>query len=305
MPILPRFAHLDPSAPLPEGQAWAVMIRPIAATENSEAEVEFYKLPVSLSHHAWTTSEISKRVGFPLQLAQWQHRETSLPNPAIAKTLFFEITQEESFGSCAPAAKDWTGDVVAIRADEKELPEEHVKALLSYISNIISPLLEPIPELRSLLAYEGDTNAETHEALADRVEALTEKVLRKLSPPVFHAYFEQYRAYHAANEEGPKSADLTEETSTNKDGEPESSDLTEAATEEDLRWLDLPSPVQISVGADHKIPVPCSVCDGVEGKMMRCGKCKSKDVWYCGKGCQREDWKGGHKDVCGREEEEE
>ncbi|KAF7198181.1 hypothetical protein HII31_00537 [Pseudocercospora fuligena] len=55
MPLLSRYADLNPTAPLPEGQVWAVMIRPIATTNTEEAGVEFYKLPVSLSHHAWTS----------------------------------------------------------------------------------------------------------------------------------------------------------------------------------------------------------------------------------------------------------
>ncbi|KXS97031.1 hypothetical protein AC578_2870 [Pseudocercospora eumusae] len=274
MPLLPRYANLDPTAPLPEGQAWAIMIRPITSTEPEDGGVELYKLPVSLSHHAWTTSEISRKVGFPLQLSQWQHRETSLPNPAIARALFFSTTQDENFGTCSEA---WTGDVVAIRGDGKEVVEEH---LFAYLSHAIYPLLEALSPLRSLLAHETDTNAETRKALQKRLEGLKEKALRKVSAPVFHAYFEQYRDYYA---------------SQMRQNEEDGVEVTDSA------WLGLPSPVQVTLGPDRHIPVPCSVCDGTEGKMMRCGPCKAngEDVWYCGKECQREDWKGGHKDVCG------
>ncbi|KXT08590.1 hypothetical protein AC579_7065 [Pseudocercospora musae] len=288
MPLLPRHADFDPSAPLPEGQVWAVMIRPSVATETEEAGVEFYKLPVSIFHHAWISSEIAKDVGFPLQLAQWQHRETSHPNPAIANALFFSTARDETFGTCSPATQaSWSGDVVAIRADGKELPEHHVKALLAYLSHTLYPLIEPLPQLRSLLAHGADTDTETREALQERFEALTQKLLRKLSAPVFHLYFEQYRNYHASEA---------------KDEEVEEGEMSQKSKTHEFAWLTLPSPVQMTLGPDKQIPTPCGVCDGIEGKMMRCGPCKAKgeDVWYCGKECQREDWKGGHKDFCGR-----
>lgn len=73
MPVLAHYADLVDS-PLPNGQVWAVLIRPKPGTECEQAKVELYAVPVSLPHHAWTTSEVSRRVGFTLQLTQWQHR---------------------------------------------------------------------------------------------------------------------------------------------------------------------------------------------------------------------------------------
>jgi len=40
----------------------------------------------------------------------------------------------------------------------------------------------------------------------------------------------------------------------------------------------------------------CEVCEKVDGS-MRCAGCKQ--VNYCGKECQRKDWKS-HKSVCGK-----
>jgi len=46
----------------------------------------------------------------------------------------------------------------------------------------------------------------------------------------------------------------------------------------------------------------------VEAKALKegsniCAKCKK--VHYCGKDCQRKDWKSGHKEICGTDKDDE
>ncbi|KAI8470779.1 MAG: hypothetical protein J3K34DRAFT_419410 [Monoraphidium minutum] len=45
-------------------------------------------------------------------------------------------------------------------------------------------------------------------------------------------------------------------------------------------------------------PRACAVCgkQGGSGELRRCTGCDR--VWYCGQGCQRASWKGGHREEC-------
>ena len=57
--------------------------------------------------------------------------------------------------------------------------------------------------------------------------------------------------------------------------------------------------LMVMMGNSH-----CANCEKgakyFSGKLNACGKCKA--VWYCGRDCQVQHWKAGHKTDCIKEE---
>ena len=61
-------------------------------------------------------------------------------------------------------------------------------------------------------------------------------------------------------------------------------------------WFTREYETESIAAAEYKKCDHCGVAETDRLKHNRCSRCKK--VWYCGRECQMQDWKKGHKNVC-------